>query len=69
MVRIGMDDEINYRYGTGPKPPHMTGTGDWGPTRAQEARIRALDLETGCCSCLPMLPCTCGRRKTVHRFP
>lgn len=25
MHRIGLDDEINYRYGNGPKPPHMNG--------------------------------------------
>lgn len=65
MVRIGMDDKINYLYGNGRKPPELNG-GEWGPTRAQEEELQRRDAILGAplgrkkvCTCFN-LPCTCG---------
>lgn len=63
MPRIGMDDEINYRYGNGPKPPHMN-RGEWGPRRSEEKPLFPANPLSGLkkvCTCPSwQLTCTCG---------
>ena len=67
MHRIGVDDEINYRYGNGPKPPHMNG-GTWGARRSEEPLVPTLPLDPltsiqKICTCPAwQLRCTCGAK-------
>jgi hypothetical protein len=72
MPRIGMDDEINYLYGSGRRPPHMNG-GVWGPTRAEEAlRRQSVLRQDSPPATLPKLPdlrrlpCGCYRTCTCR---
>lgn len=71
FVRPMMDDEINYRYGTGPKPPHLSGGSGWGPPRHLEPPIIPIKPPTpivplvsplsGICTCYGT--CICGHRR------
>jgi hypothetical protein len=55
---IGMDDEINWRYGSAPRPPHISlqVTGEWRRGQFEPYKTRAV------CTCI-QLPCTCRVRR------